>query len=65
MKTVMSDWLITMGRVGFLLVDNTPTIGTQKIPKHMMFANAIYPRNLREIYDLRALKRRGCNTSGT
>ena len=48
-----------------LLVDSIPTTGTQKIQKHMIFADAIDPRTLSEICDLRALKKRVRNTSGT
>jgi crotonobetaine/carnitine-CoA ligase len=48
-----------------LLVDSIPTTGTQKIQKHMIFADAIDPRTLTEICDLRALKKRVRNTSGT
>jgi crotonobetaine/carnitine-CoA ligase len=41
-----------------LLVDDLPTTGTQKIQKHMIFENSLDPRSIKEICDLRHLKKR-------
>ena len=41
-----------------LLVDDLPTTGTQKIQKHMIFDNSLDPRSVKEICDLRHLKKR-------
>ena len=41
-----------------LLVDDLPTTGTQKIQKHMIFENSLDPRSMKEICDLRHLKKR-------
>ncbi len=41
------------------IVDALPTTGTQKIQKHSIYPDAIDPRSVAGIVDLRALKKRG------
>jgi len=41
-----------------VFVDALPVTGTQKVQKHMLFADGVDPRTLDRTHDLRALKRR-------
>jgi acyl-CoA synthetase (AMP-forming)/AMP-acid ligase II len=40
------------------IVDTLPTTGTQKIQKHRIYSDAVDPRSIRGVFDLRALKKR-------
>ena len=40
------------------IVADLPTTGTQKIQKHTIYPAGTDPRSIREIFDMRALKRR-------